>query len=57
MIVGGSHLADKPTVGLTMGLVANYEDICIQETRKASTIKEEFKSVFFKVGLYQTGYL
>lgn len=40
-----------------MSLVVNYEDVCIQETRKASTIKETFQSVFFKVGLYQTGYM
>lgn len=38
-----------------MSFIINYEDVCIQETRKASIIKDKAEDCYVKIGLYQTG--
>ncbi len=40
-----------------MSAIINYEDICVPETRKATTVKGPIHTCFVKIGLFQTGNL
>lgn len=48
----GLTLEDSKFDGLSMSMVISYEDICVPETRKATTVNGQIRSCYAKIGLY-----